>query len=145
MEKDTHLLSELNSYYRTKMNVFSKYLQIVWHRFSLFGTLHLGLLSFYLTQDDKSDMYSSIPMIGILLSLLWGIIGYMDYMTIPKLKNRGEQIENKIKDLLNIENLENKNDLSQTAWKFIDKKVSQHMLLYFIPLFMFVVWLILAW
>ena len=145
MEKDTHLLSELNSYYRTKMNVFSKYLQIVWHRFSLFGALHLGLLSFYLTQDDKSDMYSSIPMIGILLSLLWGIIGYMDYMTIPKLKNRGEQIENKIKDLLNIENLENKNDLSQTAWKFIDKKVSQHMLLYFIPLFMFVVWLILAW
>ena len=144
MKEKDDLLSELNSYYRTKMNVFSKYLQIVWHRFSLFGAFHLGLLSFYLTQykkDDMSDMYSSIPKVGIFLALLWALIGYMDYMTIPKLKNKGEQIEDRIRDLLNLEKIKIENNSSQKVWKTIDSKVSQHLLLYLVPLIVLIVWI----
>lgn len=110
IENTESLLSEVIHYYEIRMSALSEYSDRVWNRFNWLLTLQLAIFGFYFSQIDKSASVaifkSGVPIIGIVVAILWLVMGAEDYVSMKKHGKRTAEVENKVKELFSNENME---------------------------------------
>ena len=104
------LLSDVIHYYEVRMSALSEYSDRVWNRFNWLLTLQLAIFGFYFSQIDKSASFAifklGVPIVGIVVAILWLVMGAEDYVSMRKHGKRTDEVENKLRDLFSNENIE---------------------------------------
>lgn len=105
-------MENLASYFQIRMEAFGSYSNIVWTRFNWFLTIHAGLIGYLISMNQKTSLpfwgAKELKLLGLLLSLLWLILGYEDKGSLKRHKDRLENIETDLLDTMKKENLKQK-------------------------------------
>ena len=126
--------SDYIHYYEVKMNAFTSYSAAVWNRFNWILTLQLGAFGLFFTEimgvRDNIGASNIFQLLGILICILWVLVGYHDFKTLDKHKVVVKKIEDKIKVKI------------PDSWPEVDVKTffRQSRLLYLFPLPLIVLW-----
>ena len=101
-------LDKIINIYNIRMTKLGAYSTLVWNRFNWLVTLQIALLGFFFSQIDKKQaeikilFEISIPVIGLVLSVLWLMLGKEDYFTLKKQKEEIKCLSNIINEKLNL-------------------------------------------
>ena len=136
-----NILGDLTQYYRIRMSALSKYSNIVWNRFNWFLTLSVAIFGLYFNKIEQSSYYLfkyGIPTIGIVLSILWFLMGIEDYFTLQSHKKKVSKINKYIKDSFAEGNI----DIGIEKRNFFIN-FSQSILLYVYPLISILSWVLI--
>ncbi|WP_143169336.1 RipA family octameric membrane protein [Vibrio quintilis] len=101
-DKFNSVLGELVHYYEVRMVALSEYSDRVWNRFNWFMTVEVAAFGFFFSQAGKiasqSLLQNGIPLVGIIVALLWGLLGAEDYVSMRKHGKITTDVEQKVKE-----------------------------------------------
>lgn len=85
------VLTELVHYYEVRMLALTEYSSRIWNRFNWFLTLELAIFGFFFSHLETlpKNFISIVPTIGIVIALLWFLIGFEDRKSM---KRHGEVV-----------------------------------------------------
>jgi len=136
--KITH--SDLISYYEIRMAALSEYSDRVWNRFNWFLTLELSTFGFFLSQLEKAASQPllgyGIPIIAIIVSSIWALMGAEDYISMKKHGKIVTKLEEYVKDIFLQQGFNFEVSIQRSFLNF-----RQTSLLFLFPIFLEFLWL----
>jgi len=93
-----HLLSLL----QIRTDALIQYSQRIWTLFNWFLTLHVAMVGYYFGIIQAKNLTLAIPLMGVVLSFLWLLIGIEDYQTFLKHKKIKKAIEGKVAERMSL-------------------------------------------
>ena len=136
--KNNYSTSDLMHFYEVRMLALSEYSDRVWNRFNWFMTLQVAIFGFFFSQattsENKQFFEYGIPLIGIVIALLWSLMGIEDYISLKKHKKLTNQVGTHAVNIFINSGLEftlnkNKSDKFHQSW-----------LLFIFPLSIVTIW-----
>lgn len=127
-------------YYEIRMSVLSNYSSIVWNRFNWILTLQLTIFGFYLLNIEKDipQLRISVLIIGVVVCILWLIMGAEDYVSLKNHKGKTSEIDILLKSKFGNEGIILNNEKNSRLFKF-----RQSWLLFIFPLTTILIWVYL--
>jgi hypothetical protein len=142
MSSENQILSDAVNYYSIKMSALSEYSTMIWNRFNWFLTLQVAILGFYFSQLTKIDASSvvliGVPVAGLIVAILWAIMGIEDYLSIRRHGKRTKELDKHVRGLfLNQEICIYQNDQNGRI------EFKQTSLLYYFPMLTMTSWIVI--
>ncbi|MCK5720581.1 MAG: hypothetical protein KAH84_11645 [Thiomargarita sp.] len=120
MEQEQNALAELVHYYEVRILALTEYSGLIWNRFNWFLTLQLVIFGFLFTRLETlpANYASIVPIMGIVITLLWSLIGYEDYNSMKRHGKVATDIDEKIKKLFAEQGIDFDIELKKSATRF---------------------------
>lgn len=135
-------ITALLHYYEIRMSALSVYSELVWNRFNWLLTLQVAIASFFLTRhgDEAVGVVQTwrVPAVGMTVSIVWGLMGLGDFRSLQRIRGKTKQINRELQKLFpHHVALPGSGELNP-------HKPSQTWLLFCLPAFTAVLWVVLA-
>ena len=134
-------ISDVVHYYEVRMSALSDYSNGVWNRFNWFLTLQLAIFGFYFSQSNKigeiSLFESGVPIVGVIVAILWLIMGAEDFISMNKHGKKTTKVEDRVLELLSEQNIKFNFKVKKSVIRF-----RQTWLLFLFPALLIASWLI---
>ncbi len=136
-QNPTVLVAELVHYYEMRMIALTNYSTQIWNRFNWFLTLELAIFGFFFTQFGALPPNSAIivPIIGIVIAVLWTLIGSEDYLSVKRRRQATAGVDQKIRKIFSEQGIEFE---TQTKKSFTNFR--QTWILFLFPMIVAVSW-----
>jgi hypothetical protein len=119
------------------MLALTEYSSRIWNRFNWFLTLELAIFGFFFSHLETlpKNFSSIVPIIGIVVAILWFLIGFEDRKSMKRHSEMVKEVDIKIREIFTEKNINFKAKIKKPPVRF-----RQMWVLFLFPLIIAISW-----